>query len=547
MTTAASSNMEDIHYTRMRYECSMRKVMADFEDAKLTFEMKNTTRSYVYQNQKDDAKTISEMLRSPNVSVVSVRKATQVGASGMMVQLATNLCTGSLSEALVNNNVSEMRKHYQYNNVFFVTGMSNASWVKAYKEYLPQCFRDNVFHLPTLKDMTVPERDFVILLDEMDVATQKDQTIHTKLRHIWSVSEMTSRNIKVVAISATSQQEDWYLHKWKSDIHKAVTMTIPPEYCGVDMYMDMELFHMSWQLRTDDDVRRLLVSHMERFGSADPRYLLVRVTQKKDDAIKRIAHELGMKVLFYNSDAKSNAGNDDHLGHDDFDKLGDTVLTCHTVVCIRGMLRRANNVHDALWVKIGTLFEAPDSNASATNQGLPGRYTGYRRHLLVGSFKPAFIFCNMDHIRNWIRWFSGENVKIFKKESIFQPSAVGVEDHGTRPPARSPASCPIVTIKNCPVPYGKVTAAAHRAKLIDFVLSQRPELTTTTYPNFHIKCWNIDTEEKLRKWYIRDMSSSVNLDEKEIVSDVILLYHNTVGCNEVLISPWRGSVHSRDT
>ena len=78
----------------------------------------NATEFYVYPNQIDDAETVVKFFHEhPTCRIVSVRKPTKVGANGFMIMIAKLFTTHSDDDFLI---------HYE--NVFFITGMSNKDW-----------------------------------------------------------------------------------------------------------------------------------------------------------------------------------------------------------------------------------------------------------------------------------------------------------------------------------------------------------------------------------------------------------------------------------
>ena len=102
---------------------------------------------YIYPNQIEDAARISDIfyknyIGNNNIKVVSIVKKTKVGMDGLMIEIAKNMTTHPDDDFCL-----------LYQNVKFITGMSNKSWEKDMKDKIPECFRNNVYHHGKLKHL----------------------------------------------------------------------------------------------------------------------------------------------------------------------------------------------------------------------------------------------------------------------------------------------------------------------------------------------------------------------------------------------------------
>ena len=67
----------------------------------------------------------------------------------------------------------------QFQNVFFITGMSDRSWLDQTRERVLPCWRKNVYHRNTLHKMSAKikslekRKDILIILDECHLANKK--------------------------------------------------------------------------------------------------------------------------------------------------------------------------------------------------------------------------------------------------------------------------------------------------------------------------------------------------------------------------------------
>ena len=99
------------------------------------------TEQYIFPNQTEDGfKIIDLFYKNAGIRALSIIKRTKVGMDGLMIEIAKNMCTHPDPDFIL---------HYE--NVLFITGMSNVAWENDMKAKMPACFADNVYHHGKLK------------------------------------------------------------------------------------------------------------------------------------------------------------------------------------------------------------------------------------------------------------------------------------------------------------------------------------------------------------------------------------------------------------
>ena len=354
------------------------EVEADFRAADTTNRRaflekdKRATAEYIFPNQREDAMKILDIFYKDKCRVVSITKKTKVGMDGLMIEVARRMTTHP-DDTFVINPV----------NVRFLTGMSNSSWEKDFKEKVPNCFKDKIFHHGQLGRADLLNlRNSLIIIDEIDTGDKEGQVLHETLKAagIMDVTYMEKNNIRFIVASASIIRELYDLYQW-GDLHKGVQMAIPPSYIGHKDFLDMDIIKEFYSLHTLEQAEQWIQEDiLDNYGT-DYRVHIVRVNSRTVNAVQNSC--IRKKVKFHNHTST------DKLSPDDIKELFEDNLTEHHVVAVKGLWRRANLFVDSWKIRIGATHElytkVVDSNVQ--NQGLPGRMTGYWRSTIEGGHK----------------------------------------------------------------------------------------------------------------------------------------------------------------
>ena len=328
------------------------------------------TEEYIYPNQREDANNIVDIFYRNKRRIITVQKKTKVGADGLMIEIAKLMTTHNDDSFVINT-------------VRIITGMSNAGWEKDMKDKAPSCFKENIFHHGKLKKSDLLNiRDALIIIDEIDTGDKELQVLHRTLKEsgILNTKYMVDKNIRVIVISATLIRELYDLYRW-GDLHELYKMTIPHSYVSSKDFVEMEIIKEWYPLNSRENARKWIEEDiLENYGN-DFRVHIVRLTTKTVEYVHDECISQGVTFMNHTSVER--------LSDEDIDEIFRKPLTNHIVLGVKGLLRRANLIPNTWKLRIGATMELytlkTDNNVQI--QGLPGRMTGYWRHILDGGHK----------------------------------------------------------------------------------------------------------------------------------------------------------------
>jgi len=334
----------------------------------------NATEEYIFSNQREDANNIVDMFyQDRNRRVVSIQKKTKVGADGLMLEVAKLMATHIDDEFVINSK-----------NIRILTGMSNVKWEKDMIQKAPSCFKDRIFHHGKLSKTEMSNiSNALVCIDEVDNGDKEYQRLHTTLKEsgILDVRSMIENNNRFVFISATMIRELYDLYRWGDELHKIYKMTIPPSYIGHKDFLEKGIIKEFYSLSSKESAEKWAREDiLENYGD-DFRIHIVRGNGKSHAHIQDACIRNGI----------------DFRDHTSNDRIPETVLKNifenkiqkHIVVCVKGLLRRANLIPNLWKLRIGATHELYTRKVdnSVQIQGFPGRMSGYWRDVIESGHK----------------------------------------------------------------------------------------------------------------------------------------------------------------
>lgn len=170
-------------------------------------------------------------------------------------------------------------------NIFLITGLSATSWSAQTQSRFPEFMSSNILHLQDVMKFKPPEKDVLILIDEMHIASKKDQTLYKfmKSTRFSSYDYCIRNNIKFVHISATPEGA------WHSILprHRAVIPMIPEKdsgYIGVKELIAAKqvkqcrnlITQNSQKLPTEDTISNIEELVGKVLSYDEPKYHIIR-------------------------------------------------------------------------------------------------------------------------------------------------------------------------------------------------------------------------------------------------------------------------------
>lgn len=348
----------------------------------------NASSQYIFDNQKDDASNIVRLLNTDSILAVSVQKRTKVGADGLMIEIAKNMCTTDILEQCIH-----------YSNVRIITGMNNKDWQQEMIKKAPSCFKKSIFHHGQLKHSNLNNmKNGLIIIDEIDSGSKEDQNLHTLLKKsgLLEVENLVKNNNKFVFISATCMKEIHILQNW-SELHTSYKMTIPDSYIGHGDFLNYGIIKPFYSLKSSRNVVEWIVDDIMTNYGTDFRVHFVRINTNTLSIISEKCRQFGISFKLHTSENR--------IPKKELANIFESPLKQHVVIGVKGLMRRANFIPNAWKLRIGCVHEyyvkdnMVDYNVQI--QGLIGRMTGYWRSQIEEGHKTGPYRCSVESIYDY--------------------------------------------------------------------------------------------------------------------------------------------------
>jgi hypothetical protein len=269
-------------------------------------------------------------------------------------------------------------------SVFFITAMSDRSWIDQTRERVLPIWEENVFHRNTLekfkgKVKRQGSRNILIIVDECHMAN----SIHHTLGRIFEEleikdpEEMIKNNIKILQISATPSNSLIDGDEWE-DYHGRVTPMIDEGYVSFQRFIDDERIHEPFSLEFLDETETYID---ENTIGKEPMYHFVRSVSSGVSGAEKYVHiQVNFEIL---RDEKEIEFIELNMGMEkkEIRKLYRGLSKKperHTFILIKNMLGASKTIDDTY---IGSVHESfpmkKDYNSEV--QGLPGRLCGWTK------------------------------------------------------------------------------------------------------------------------------------------------------------------------
>jgi len=319
-------------------------------------------------------------------------------------------------------------KKINHENVFFITGMSDRSWVSQTKERVLPCWRENVFHRNTLYklkqrlDILKQRKDILIIVDECHIANKSDFILGEIFEDLSlkNPRKMKMKNIKILQISATPSNslidgEDW------GNYHGKICPRMNSQYVSFERFIYEDRVKETKCLEDNEECQE----YLQEIKNGRPCYHLVRsvnsgpigniVYNRICNNMKEHCKSNDMEIFELNM-TKTKSQIDKF--YEDLSKEPQK----HTIVLIKNMLGASKTIDDTY---IGSVHESTPhkKDYSSEIQGLPGRLCGWTKRQTNG----PILYCNREILEEYIRLYeSGFN---FENEELnWRDSRLRVKD-----------------------------------------------------------------------------------------------------------------------
>lgn len=334
--------------------------------------------------------------------------------------------------------VQKMVKNYEIpmENCVFYTGLSSCEWVSQMKERFPMILHSNIYHRSEHKkfvDKIKDKKNILIILDEIQVAAKKNQTIYKSFEKagLLNKSKLYKNDIKIIEFTATPDGTIYDLMKWGDSSGKTLVEAGKGYVSSFDLlkmgrirqYKDLCGYNKKYDEVDYDMVLanlRELKEDIDNYGEDDPLYHIIRTKtgieyQKTIDNFKLIfpVEEYGYEKYNQESIIK------------DVNQIVSVKPTKHTFVFIKEMLRCAKTlVKTYIGVLVERYSENPDD--SSVIQGLVGRDTGYNNN------GKSICYTNISSIERyeqlWNSQFEDTSIPWNSKTTQFRNGSISSKD-----------------------------------------------------------------------------------------------------------------------
>ena len=169
--------------------------------------LKLSGHSVIFENQ--------EMIGSQVVTHLNNRKIINI----MVVSKTQSGKTGSMCST-IKKYLEDSSNLIPIENIYIITGLSSCEWKEQTKERMPESIQSRVFHrcqLPSTFAKEIKDKhNILIMMDEIQVAAKKGQTIHNSFKNagLLNKSKLYENDIKIIEYTATPDGTIYDLMKW---------------------------------------------------------------------------------------------------------------------------------------------------------------------------------------------------------------------------------------------------------------------------------------------------------------------------------------------
>jgi len=498
------------------------------------------TEKYIFENQEEDAIAIVDEFYKNNRRVISITKKTKVGMDGLMIEVATRMCTHPEDSFVVN-----------FENVRIITGMSNVGWEKDMKDKSPECFKDKIFHHGQLRKSDLNNlQNALIIIDEIDTGDKELQVLHSTLKEagVLDINHMERNNNRFMFASATMLKELYDLYRW-GELHKWYKMTIPSSYIGHIDFLERGIIREFYALNTPQKIDQWINEDILGYYGSDFRVHIVRVNNKNLGIIHNACIKNGVNFRNHTSAEK--------LSADEIKELFKDSLNRHIVLVIKGFFRRANLIPNSWKLRIGATHELYTKNVdnNVQIQGLPGRMTGYWKDIIESGHKTGPHRTSLKAVEEYeityndpfglnsyrSSGFTKKKGKVVAESTMISTRNISGLVPTELPILRDPRSKPIVIIS-----LDSTFTVDNFNKDETMEIIKNDDINNfDSYKDYEIHCWKIDTEDKRVKWGVARMkqedaySTETNIVDKN--TNILMIYLHD---NELILNPWNGTALS---
>jgi hypothetical protein len=386
----------------------LQKVRNDLE---LEFEkLSGDEGTKIYENQTKIAKQVLENFKNSSLINQMVISPTQSGKTGIICETIRYF----IKETDI-----------PYKHIYILTGLSSVEWKVQTKNRLPEKISKRVFHRNDLSNEFYEDikkkRNVLIILDEIQIASAKDQTLHKVFENLgyMDLKILLEKSIKFIEITATPNGSIYDLMKWGDKYSNKIIVEPPSKYTSCFKLYEQDRVKQYQNLcETEDAVENIeeLKETIETLYKT-PRFHFIRTkpAELQDLTESNFKKVFGNNCKIIDFDFKSE--------EDDINNIVKEQPSIHTFIFIKEKLRCAKTIENKHLV--GVYYERWTKSRPEDDviiQGMLGRATGYNDN------GDSIVYTNIESIEKYrelitsnfenmsIKWVSSSTT--FKNKKI---------------------------------------------------------------------------------------------------------------------------------
>ena len=332
----------------------------------------STKQSIIYENQEIIASRVVTSFKNRKIINIMVVSKTQSGKTGSMC-------------ATIKKYLEDTSNLIPIQNIYIITGLSSCEWKDQTIKRAPESIQHRVFHrceLPnTFVDEIKDKKNILIIMDEIQVAAKKGQTIYKTFKSagLLDKSKLYENDIKILEYTATPDGTIYDLMKW-GDSSSKILADVGDGYISSYNLLQMGRVKQYKELcgynKTTYEINEKVFENIQEIKNDidnydNPLYHIIRTKNgiEQDITIQNFKKIFNIKDYeFIQYDRESEIG--------DINKTLKVNPKKDTFIFIKEMLRCAKTLEKKY---IGILYDRYSKNPDDTTiiQGLVGRDTGH--------------------------------------------------------------------------------------------------------------------------------------------------------------------------
>jgi len=319
----------------------------------------------IHDNQTKIAKQVLENFKNSSIINQMVISPTQSGKTGIICETIRYFINDT---------------DIPYKNIYILTGLSSVEWKVQTKNRLPEKISNRVFHRNDLNDTFYEDikkkKNVLIILDEIQIASAKDQTLHKVFDSLgyMDLKILLEKSIKFIEVTATPNGSIYDLMKWGDKYASKIIVEPPSRYTSCFKLLEQDRVKQYQNLCDDEDsndhIKELKQTIKSNYKTPRFHFIRTKPAEFQDVTESNFKKVFGNDCKIIDFDFKSE--------EDDVNNIVKEQPSDHTFIFIKEKLRCAKTIENKHLV--GVYYERWTKSRPEDDviiQGMLGRATGY--------------------------------------------------------------------------------------------------------------------------------------------------------------------------